>query len=182
MGAQGSEGHRRRPTARSRPTPTSPSRPGRSRRPSAAISGEARARVDASAAVDRDVRCRTRTAPFRPAGSTPRRARSRSTTLDGQKVLQKAPDETIFKRIRAFVGPVDLSNYTVEADVRATTKRRQMSDIGHHRPALLARALRQRAAAQDRAVGARDGALDHRAVRVEGRHLVSPEAARREHA
>jgi outer membrane protein assembly factor BamB len=52
------------------------------------------------------------------------------TTLDGQKVLQKAPDATIFKRIRAFFGPVDLSNYTVEADVRATTKRRQMSDIG----------------------------------------------------
>jgi hypothetical protein len=52
------------------------------------------------------------------------------TTLDGQKVLQKAPDATIFKRIRAFVGPVDFSNYTFEADVRGTTKRRQMTDIG----------------------------------------------------
>jgi outer membrane protein assembly factor BamB len=52
------------------------------------------------------------------------------TTLDGQKVLQKAPDATIFKRIRAFIGPVDWSNYTFEADVRATTKRRQMADIG----------------------------------------------------
>src|SRR5262249_11642878 len=52
------------------------------------------------------------------------------TTLDGSKVLQKAPDNTIFKRIRAFIGPVDWSNYTFEADVRATTKRRQMSDIG----------------------------------------------------
>jgi hypothetical protein len=51
-------------------------------------------------------------------------------TLDGQKVLQKAPDNTIFKRIRAFIGPVDWSNYTFEADVRATTRRRQMSDIG----------------------------------------------------
>ena len=30
------------------------------------------------------------------------------TTLDGQKVLQKAPDETIFKRIRAFIGPTEL--------------------------------------------------------------------------
>jgi hypothetical protein len=50
--------------------------------------------------------------------------------LDGQKVLQKAPDNTIFKRIRAFVGPVDLSNYTIEADVRGTTRRRQMTDIG----------------------------------------------------
>src|SRR5262249_59325323 len=28
-------------------------------------------------------------------------------TLDGQKVLQKAPDNTIFKRLRAFIGPTD---------------------------------------------------------------------------
>jgi len=52
------------------------------------------------------------------------------TTLDGQKVLTKAADNTIFKRIRAFIGPVDWSNYTFEADVRGTTKRRQMTDIG----------------------------------------------------
>jgi outer membrane protein assembly factor BamB len=52
------------------------------------------------------------------------------TTLDGQKVLQKAPDETIFKRIRAFIGPTNWSNYTFEADVRATTRRRQQGDVG----------------------------------------------------
>src|SRR5438093_2329918 len=52
------------------------------------------------------------------------------TTLEGQKVLQKAPDATIFKRLRAFIGPADLSNYTFEADVRAPTKRRQMADVG----------------------------------------------------
>jgi outer membrane protein assembly factor BamB len=51
-------------------------------------------------------------------------------TIDGQKALYKAPDETIFKRYRAFVGPVDMSNYTVEADVRGTTRRRQMSNLG----------------------------------------------------
>jgi hypothetical protein len=51
-------------------------------------------------------------------------------TLDGQKVLQKAPDNTIFKRLRAFIGPADWSNYTFEADVRGTTRRRQMTDIG----------------------------------------------------
>ena len=51
-------------------------------------------------------------------------------TLDGQKVLQKPPDETIFKRIRAFIGPVTWSNYTFEADVRAATRRRQMGDVG----------------------------------------------------
>ena len=51
-------------------------------------------------------------------------------TLDGQKVLQKAPDNSIFKRIRAFIGPTDWSNYTFEADVAGTEKRRQMADIG----------------------------------------------------
>lgn len=51
-------------------------------------------------------------------------------TLDGQKVLAKPPDETIFKRIRAFIGPTTWSDYTVEADVRAATRRRQMGDLG----------------------------------------------------
>jgi len=51
-------------------------------------------------------------------------------TLDGQKVLQKPPDETIFKRFRAFIGPANWSNYTFEADVRAATRRRQMGDVG----------------------------------------------------
>ena len=50
--------------------------------------------------------------------------------IDGQKALVKQPDETIFKRYRAFVGPVDLSNYTVEADVRGTSRRRQMPALG----------------------------------------------------
>ena len=52
------------------------------------------------------------------------------TTLDGQKVLQKAPLDTIFMRGRAFIGPVTWSDYTFEADVRANTRRRQMADIG----------------------------------------------------
>lgn len=51
-------------------------------------------------------------------------------TLDGQKVLHKTPTNTIFKRIRAFIGPVDWSNYSFEADVRVATRRRQMGDIG----------------------------------------------------
>jgi hypothetical protein len=52
------------------------------------------------------------------------------TTLDGQKVLQKAPVDTIFMRGRAFIGPVTWSDYTFEADVRANTRRRQMGDVG----------------------------------------------------
>ena len=51
-------------------------------------------------------------------------------TLDGQKVLQKAPLETIFKRARVFIGPVTWSDYSFEADVRAATRRRQMGDVG----------------------------------------------------
>jgi outer membrane protein assembly factor BamB len=52
------------------------------------------------------------------------------TTLDGQKVLQKAPVDTIFMRGRAFIGPNHWSNYSFEADVRAATRRRQMGDVG----------------------------------------------------
>ena len=52
------------------------------------------------------------------------------TTLDGQKVLQKAPLDTIFKRVRSFIGPVTWSDYTFEADVRAAERRRQMGDVG----------------------------------------------------
>jgi hypothetical protein len=51
-------------------------------------------------------------------------------TLDGQKVLQKAPMNTIFKRTRAFIGPVEWANYTFEADVRSPTRRRMMGDVG----------------------------------------------------
>jgi outer membrane protein assembly factor BamB len=50
--------------------------------------------------------------------------------LDGQKVLEKLPNETLFKRIRVFMGPADWSNYTVEADIRINEKRRQMGDAG----------------------------------------------------
>ncbi len=50
--------------------------------------------------------------------------------LDGQKVLEKLPNETLFKRMRVFMGPTDWSNYTVEADIRINEKRRQMGDAG----------------------------------------------------
>jgi len=50
--------------------------------------------------------------------------------LDGGKVLAKAPNETLFKRMRIFLGPTDWSNYTIEADVRTPEKRRQMGDAG----------------------------------------------------
>ena len=45
-------------------------------------------------------------------------------------MLQKAADNTLFKRMRMFMGAPDWSNYTVEADVRTPTRRRQQGDIG----------------------------------------------------
>ena len=51
-------------------------------------------------------------------------------TLDGQKVLQKEPLNTIFQRGRTFIGPPNWSDYTFQADVRAPQRRRQMADVG----------------------------------------------------
>jgi outer membrane protein assembly factor BamB len=50
--------------------------------------------------------------------------------IDGQKALLKTPSNTIFKRARVFIGPVDWSNYTMQADVRAPTRRRMQADVG----------------------------------------------------
>jgi outer membrane protein assembly factor BamB len=94
-----------------------------------AISGEARARVARSMPWNETFDSYADGAV--PAGWINATAGKFSvTTLDGQKVLTKAADNTIFKRVRMFVGPTDWSNYTFEADVRGTTRRRQMTDIG----------------------------------------------------
>ncbi|MEW6125847.1 MAG: PQQ-binding-like beta-propeller repeat protein [Acidobacteriota bacterium] len=49
---------------------------------------------------------------------------------NGNKVLVKNPTPPAFKRGRAMMGAANWSNYTIEADVRATMKRRQMGDAG----------------------------------------------------
>src|SRR5687767_162523 len=50
---------------------------------------------------------------------------------NGNKVLTKlTTGSSLLTRSRAYIGPSDLSNYTVEADVMATTKRRQTGDAG----------------------------------------------------
>jgi len=56
--------------------------------------------------------------------------RAQVTELEGQKVFEKLPNETLFKRIRIFTGPTDWANYTVECDVRMVERRRQMGDVG----------------------------------------------------
>ncbi len=52
--------------------------------------------------------------------------------LEGSKVLVKLAenDFAFAKRCRPFFGSTDLSNYTIEADIRAMERRRQMGDIG----------------------------------------------------
>jgi hypothetical protein len=50
--------------------------------------------------------------------------------MEGNRVLVKSPTPPIFKRTRSFIGPATESDYTVEADVRAVEKRRQMGDAG----------------------------------------------------
>ena len=52
--------------------------------------------------------------------------------LEGSKVLVKLAENpfAFAKRCRPFFGSTDLSNYTIEADVRAMERRRQMGDIG----------------------------------------------------
>lgn len=49
---------------------------------------------------------------------------------DGNKVLVKFADNPATKRARVHMGPIDMANYTVQADVRASQKRRQMGDVG----------------------------------------------------
>jgi outer membrane protein assembly factor BamB len=50
---------------------------------------------------------------------------------NGNKVLAKLTEgSSLLTRSRAYIGPSDWSNYTVEADVFATQKRRQQGDAG----------------------------------------------------
>jgi outer membrane protein assembly factor BamB len=52
--------------------------------------------------------------------------------LEGGKVLVKLAENpfAFAKRARPFLGGPDLTNYTVEADVRTIERRRQMADVG----------------------------------------------------
>ena len=52
--------------------------------------------------------------------------------VDGNRVLVKLAENSFAfaKRTRPFFGPPDLSNYTIEADIRSQEKRRQIADVG----------------------------------------------------
>jgi outer membrane protein assembly factor BamB len=51
--------------------------------------------------------------------------------MDGSHVLVKTTEgSSLMTRARSFMGPANWANYTIEVDVRATEKRRQMGDAG----------------------------------------------------
>jgi hypothetical protein len=52
------------------------------------------------------------------------------TTVNGQKALHKTPDNTLFKRMRLFMGSTEWADYSVQADVQTPLRRRQQGDIG----------------------------------------------------
>jgi outer membrane protein assembly factor BamB len=51
--------------------------------------------------------------------------------FEGSKILVKTTEgSSLLSRARAYFGPSDFANYTVEADVRSTLRRRQQGDAG----------------------------------------------------
>jgi outer membrane protein assembly factor BamB len=48
----------------------------------------------------------------------------------GTKALTKTIDNKLFQRGTAFIGDPDMSNYTIQADVRSEGTRRKMSEVG----------------------------------------------------
>ncbi len=50
--------------------------------------------------------------------------------LEGSKVLERRPDQTLTRRARVYFGAPDMADYTVEMDVRTTERRRQQGDVG----------------------------------------------------
>jgi outer membrane protein assembly factor BamB len=52
--------------------------------------------------------------------------------VDGRKFVAKSPriQHSFYTRARSFMGPINMSDYTIEADVRSPLQRRQQGDIG----------------------------------------------------
>ena len=80
--------------------------------------------------------------------------------LDGSKVLVKLAENpfAFAKRCRLFFGGPDYSDYTIEADVRAMERRRQMRRRRHRRAALRDGALREPRAPRAAALAAGNAA------------------------
>lgn len=92
------------------------------------VTGQARVRVVPSLPWSYDFDAWTGEAPPKHWTNTTGKVFVRE--LEGNKGLIRVPDATPQRRTRVFMGPTSWSNYTVEADVRVTEKRRSMSDAG----------------------------------------------------
>ncbi len=97
--------------------------------------------------------------------------------LGGSKGLFRAADNSVARRVRTMIGATNSSNYTIEADVRASERRRQMGDVGviaqRYVLVLFGNSQLHRAAS----VAGRRRDDGSGAVLLEARHVVSPEAA-----
>ena len=63
--------------------------------------------------------------------------------MKATRCLVKLADNPATKRARSYMGVSDMKEYTVEADVLANEKRRQMGDAGIVAPAVFAHTVRQ---------------------------------------
>lgn len=97
---------------------------------SGALSGTARARVFPPLPWTFDAATMPLNAP--PVGWINAANKYAVKETDGKKYLTKIAQiqHTFYLRARTFMGPSDLSDYTIEADVRSPIRRRQQGDIG----------------------------------------------------
>ena len=125
-GAAG-HGHRRQPSPW-RKTPVDQG--GTVKATIGALSGTARVTRRPLDAVDRGLRVLHGQGRAGRLGQSDGGTRCSIATLDGSKVLFKEPNDTLFKRIRFFVGPTQLVQLHVRSQRAATERRRQLGDIG----------------------------------------------------
>ncbi len=99
----------------------------------------------------------------------------------GNKVLVKTTEgSSLLSRARAYMGPSDFANYTVEADVLATQKRRQQGDAGVIAQRYVLTLLRQHSNLHLEPWQPETERTEVDPFCVEARHLVSIEVASRE--
>jgi outer membrane protein assembly factor BamB len=93
-----------------------------------ALSGTARIRVALTGKFEQNFDAFTAEAP--PPGWINVTNKFDVKDLEGSKVLERRPDQTLTRRARVYIGAPDMADYTVEMDVRTTEKRRQQGDVG----------------------------------------------------
>ncbi len=93
------------------------------------LTGESRARVVHPFPIEEDFESYA-DGDLPPGWVNAQAGRFTISTLEGNTVLEKPPDNTIFGRARLFFGSADMADYTFQADIRAPLRRRQQADVG----------------------------------------------------